>query len=126
MYFCPDSYQLGLMSDCVVCGDGSTLLFRCSYCDGVYCESHRLPEAHECDGVRFLSDAGKRFESKFNDELVHEGDEISDPEPLDPGQTVGSTREPNYESSPPVEVRTDEGGAARVRRLWRRLWTLFK
>lgn len=114
------------MSDCVVCGDDSTLLFQCSYCDGVYCETHRLPEAHECDGVRFLSDPGKRFESKFNDEIVQEGDEISGPEPLDPEQTVGSTGDPNYDSSPPVEVRTDEEGDARIGRLWRRLWTLLK
>lgn len=105
------SYLSRMMTECAVCGDGTSLSFRCSYCEGIYCETHRLPEAHACDGVQFLSDPGKRFESKFTDEVVYEDEEISGPEPIDVEQTVGSTKSPEYESPPPVEVRTTEESA---------------
>lgn len=84
-----------------------------------------MPEAHACDGVRFLSDPGKRFESKFTDQIVYEDEEISGPEPMDVEQTVGSTNTPDYESSPPVEVRTDEESANASTRIFTRLRAIF-
>ncbi len=35
---------------CQVCGKKVTLPFRCSYCGGLFCEEHRLPENHNCPG----------------------------------------------------------------------------
>lgn len=99
------------MTECLYCGSQADLPFRCQYCDGVYCESHRLPEAHDCDGVEFLADPGKRFESTFTDEIVEEGEPIRSPEPIDPDYTVGTTPEPEYAPSPDVELkgREDDG-----------------
>lgn len=33
---------------CDICGKEEPLPFRCKYCDGVFCSSHRLPEGHHC------------------------------------------------------------------------------
>lgn len=35
---------------CHVCGRDIDMPYRCSYCDDVHCEQHRLPEAHQCPG----------------------------------------------------------------------------
>ncbi|MDW7977797.1 MAG: AN1-type zinc finger domain-containing protein, partial [Candidatus Caldarchaeum sp.] len=35
---------------CLVCGVEELLPFRCNYCSGVFCPSHRLPENHGCVG----------------------------------------------------------------------------
>lgn len=39
-------------ASCMVCGRRELLPFRCSYCDGVFCSEHRLPEKHDCPGLR--------------------------------------------------------------------------
>jgi len=36
---------------CQNCGKKTTLPFRCKYCGDVFCDDHRLPEAHKCDGI---------------------------------------------------------------------------
>lgn len=36
---------------CSSCQKKTTLPFRCKYCGGVFCDDHRLPEAHNCDGI---------------------------------------------------------------------------
>jgi hypothetical protein len=89
---------------CRHCGSQPDLPYRCQYCDGTYCPDHRLPEGHDCDGVRFLSTGNKRFKSKFNDEVITHDDIINDPEPLDPDYTVGSTPEPEYAPAPDTEI----------------------
>lgn len=114
-----------IMRNCGCCSIEPNLPFRCQYCDGVYCKKHRLPEKHDCDGVEFLSDPGKRFESKFTDEVVRDEDGFKSPEPLDPDEidTVGTSQEPDWSDgkSPPVRLRdeTEEGGeeASRMDRL---------
>ncbi|MEM1942907.1 MAG: AN1-type zinc finger domain-containing protein [Candidatus Caldarchaeum sp.] len=40
------------MTRCHVCGAEELLPFRCSYCSGLFCPEHRLPEKHGCGGVR--------------------------------------------------------------------------
>lgn len=114
-----------LMAECQHCGEESNLPFRCSYCDVVLCNDHRLPESHDCDGVEFLSDPGKRFESKFNGEVIHEADEIDPPEPLEPAYTVGTTPDPEYESAPPVTLKRDEDSDGRLG-LLERLRSVFR
>jgi hypothetical protein len=36
---------------CLICSKIVDLPRRCSYCKGVFCEDHRLPELHKCVGV---------------------------------------------------------------------------
>lgn len=36
---------------CQSCQKKTTLPFRCKYCGGVFCDEHRLPESHNCDGL---------------------------------------------------------------------------
>ncbi len=37
---------------CQYCGKPTYLPFRCPYCGGIFCEEHRLPEAHNCPSLR--------------------------------------------------------------------------
>lgn len=39
------------MAKCDICGKETTLPFRCKYCGGTFCDEHRLPESHDCDGL---------------------------------------------------------------------------
>lgn len=41
---------------CDYCGQYEMLPFNCKYCGGVYCSSHRLPEYHECAGLRMMKE----------------------------------------------------------------------
>ena len=38
------------MVKCVKCGVETYMPFRCNYCGGYFCEQHRLPEFHDCNG----------------------------------------------------------------------------
>lgn len=102
------------MQRCSQCGTDADLPFQCQYYEGVYCESHRLPEAHDCDGVEFLSASGYRFESKFSDEIVAEEDDIQPAEPISPEYTVGTTPDPDFAPAPDTELKesahNDEDG----------------
>ncbi len=39
---------------CDVCGAYELLPFKCKYCGGTFCAAHRLPENHNCSGLRML------------------------------------------------------------------------
>lgn len=39
---------------CDYCGKYEMLPFNCKYCGGVFCSSHRLPEYHECTGLKAM------------------------------------------------------------------------
>ena len=41
------------MVSCDRCGRDIYMPFRCNYCGGYFCDEHRLPEFHECRGVRW-------------------------------------------------------------------------
>ncbi len=41
---------------CDYCGKYEMLPFNCKYCGGVYCSAHRLPEYHECTGLRMMKE----------------------------------------------------------------------
>jgi hypothetical protein len=92
---------------CGVCEAEAEMAYRCNYCDGVFCGEHRLPEDHDCDGVEFLTDPNKRFESKFSDEVVTSEEEFNSPEPMDKEDIpTYSSVEPDWSAgkSPPVEI----------------------
>lgn len=38
----------GVSQRCEVCGREDILLFRCNYCDKIFCVDHHLPETHNC------------------------------------------------------------------------------
>ncbi len=39
---------------CHFCDKSALMGFSCSYCNGYFCTEHRLPEKHECLGLRNL------------------------------------------------------------------------
>lgn len=39
---------------CDVCSAFELLPFKCKYCGGTFCGAHRLPESHNCPGLRML------------------------------------------------------------------------
>ncbi len=47
---------------CQYCGRPTYLPFRCPYCGGLFCEDHRLPEAHSCPSLR-----QRRFVPHYSD-----------------------------------------------------------
>lgn len=104
---------------CGVCGATNGLQYQCNYCDGEYCPEHRLPEDHDCDGVRFLADPGKRFESKFSDEIVRTGEKIEPPKPMSDVPTISTTPEPEWDNpSPDTKLKSGSGNeeSERLRR----------
>ncbi|WP_435064790.1 AN1-type zinc finger domain-containing protein [Halobaculum sp. EA56] len=54
------------MTTCDRCGAALEAPRRCSYCDGVLCSEHRLPERHDCPGVSGWGSLGGRFDSGFD------------------------------------------------------------
>ncbi len=39
---------------CDICGEEERLPFKCRYCGGTFCGNHRLPENHDCPGLRVV------------------------------------------------------------------------
>jgi predicted nucleic acid binding AN1-type Zn finger protein len=39
---------------CYQCGRRVTMPYKCKFCGGLYCDKHRLPESHECEGLKSL------------------------------------------------------------------------
>lgn len=39
------------MTLCATCGEDVTMPYRCKFCQGQFCDAHRLPENHECTGL---------------------------------------------------------------------------
>lgn len=40
------------MAKCDVCGKEEYLPYKCKYCGGTFCAEHRLPENHNCPGIK--------------------------------------------------------------------------
>jgi hypothetical protein len=95
------------MPRCTVCGDPTNLHFACNYCGGEYCQEHRLPEGHACDGVEFLTGGEAWFRDRESGVVVDSDAAFDSPDPIEPDHTVGTTPDPDFESAP--EVRTRSG-----------------
>lgn len=54
------------MTTCEKCGEKVTGSRGCSYCGDTYCPEHRLPEKHDCPGVKNWDTEGERFDSGFD------------------------------------------------------------
>ena len=50
------------MARCAVCGKEVLMPFRCAYCGEYFCSEHRLPEKHNCPGLRA---AASPYEKEF-------------------------------------------------------------
>ncbi|QLD84601.1 hypothetical protein HWV23_02660 [Natronomonas halophila] len=104
------------MSGCSICGDSSSLLYDCNYCTGKYCKSHRLPENHNCPGLKQADTHGPEFRSSGSGGLLGEafGSETdppkqneetadSDTDTADPGAELpGAAKDYTTSSSPDV------------------------
>lgn len=40
------------INNCVVCGEILKIQFICKFCNEPFCSKHRLPENHNCDGLK--------------------------------------------------------------------------
>jgi len=49
------------MARCEVCGSEEELPFVCSYCKGIFCAEHRLPEAHSCPMINIARTIGSTY-----------------------------------------------------------------
>jgi membrane associated rhomboid family serine protease len=45
---------------CDICGAFELLPFKCKYCGGTYCGAHRLPENHQCAGLKVLKQRARQ------------------------------------------------------------------
>ena len=54
------------MATCRKCGATLVDSRECSYCEHTYCSDHRLPEKHDCPGVKNWGAEGDRFDSGFD------------------------------------------------------------
>jgi Zn-dependent protease len=54
-----------MMVRCDKCGREEYMPFRCSYCGGYFCYEHRLPEAHDCTGIRSKAEIPKRASNGY-------------------------------------------------------------
>lgn len=51
------------MAGCDRCRGDDKLAYSCNYCSGSFCTSHRLPENHNCQGLRSANTHGPDFRS---------------------------------------------------------------
>lgn len=90
------------MADCDVCEGDDNLPNRCRYCDGVFCVEHRLPEAHDCAGLKVVG--ASTSEEIFDVAAPEDADWVEKDRPYEvvKPETMGSTQEPEYASGPDV------------------------
>ena len=75
------------MGNCAVCGE-STLGHRCRECGELHCESHILPENHDCVALSIETSDSQWFNTKF--------------------ESLGEDKRPNQDDTKPIEkYKTD-------------------
>ena len=47
----PEKKVAPITGKCTKCGQNVTMPFKCKYCGSLFCDDHRLPERHACDGL---------------------------------------------------------------------------
>ncbi|PSP80105.1 rhomboid family intramembrane serine protease [Halobacteriales archaeon QS_1_68_20] len=77
------------MATCDQCGAEENLPYQCRHCGGTYCSEHRLPENHDCPGLKQWNDPQGVFDSGFDDtvrdDLQDESSGLADRLPVDTG-----------------------------------------
>lgn len=61
------------MAKCDHCGRDENMPYNCGYCNGTFCAEHRLPESHDCPGLREWDDPDGVFDSGFDDTVDNQG-----------------------------------------------------
>jgi Zn-dependent protease len=49
------------MAKCKICGTDEALYFVCTYCKGIFCSNHRLPESHNCPEMLNIKTSRTRY-----------------------------------------------------------------
>ncbi len=97
-------------AECSYCGEvdvRSTLLNECNYCNRLHCSEHILPENHNCTALGGDDiDVWIANREKFQRDELKQSESAGSPSSVTPEHTVGSKPDPEYPSSPPVEVDT--------------------
>lgn len=75
------------MPECDECGEQVSMPFRCKFCEQSFCSEHRLPENHECEGLREYKDRS-RSEGKIGYDAMKEEQENE----VDEGVETGLSR----------------------------------
>ena len=39
---------------CYFCDEKVSMPYKCKYCNNLFCDDHRLPENHDCHGIKSL------------------------------------------------------------------------
>lgn len=65
------------MAVCDKCGKEVALPYKCSYCGGIFCGEHRLPENHECRGP-----TAEAAENKASRQDTHQENRSGEPKPF--------------------------------------------
>lgn len=113
------------MPTCEYCNRPTTnLTYTCSYCNKTLCQSHRIPETHDCPkladarpptsvgqtgdaGVDLSRGADESVEDIDLSELRERAEAEAEGEPYSVAkvdQTVGTRPEPDYEPTPDVAI----------------------
>lgn len=90
---------------CNFCGEVADNPYTCSYCGRKHCSGHRLPENHDCTQLLAATPPSTSQARKSKRGRSAVTSKLKD---VTPG-TVGSTEEPDYPSSPPVQTRQRTG-----------------
>lgn len=59
------------MAECSECGEQTSMPFTCKFCEERFCSQHRLPESHDCDGLRDYKDQSRK-EGKVGYDMMKE------------------------------------------------------
>lgn len=52
--------QAPVKGACTLCEKHVTMPFKCKFCGSLYCDEHRMPESHNCAGLKKLRREQKR------------------------------------------------------------------
>jgi hypothetical protein len=61
------------MAECDACGRHEELPYQCRRCGETFCAEHRLPENHDCPGLKQWNDPSGVFDSGFDDSVNDRG-----------------------------------------------------
>ncbi|RLG03377.1 MAG: hypothetical protein DRN61_04920 [Thaumarchaeota archaeon] len=75
------------MARCAVCGKEVLMPFRCVYCGEYFCAEHRLPEKHNCPGLRAAASPYEK-ELKLRKEIEKRSEAPMAPKPRRAGLTA--------------------------------------
>ncbi len=53
------------MASCIVCGKKELMAFKCKFCGSFFCSEHRLPENHECIGLKLYKEESRTKPNKW-------------------------------------------------------------